>query len=101
MPLFAVICHDAPNTLDKRLAIRPRHLARLQALQAAGGLVLAGPCPVDHDDPTQGFSGSLLVVNFPDRSALDAWLAEEPFVLEGVYSHVEVKPFRQTLPEPV
>jgi uncharacterized protein len=101
MPLFAVICHDAPNTLDKRLAIRPRHIARLQALHAEGRLVLAGPCPVDHDDLTRGFTGSLLVVDFTDRTALDVWLAEEPFVLEGVYSHIDIKPFRQALPEPV
>jgi len=100
MPLFTVIATDVPNSLEKRKAHRPAHFARLQALDAAGQLVLAGPCPLDHDNPAAGFSGSLLVLNFPDRAALDAWLAEEPFVLEGIYESVVVKPFIQALPVP-
>lgn len=98
MPLFTVIATDAPNSLEQRKALRPKHLARLEALQAAGQLVLAGPFPTTHDVPPTGFTGSLLVLNFPDRAALDAWLAEEPFVLEGVYESVVVKPFIQALP---
>lgn len=98
MPLFAITCTDAPNSLDKRLAVRPRHVARLQALNEQGRVILAGPNPFNADDPSQGFHGSLLVLDFPDRTSLDAWLAEEPFVLEGVYSHVDVKPFIKTLP---
>ena len=98
MPLFSVVCHDAPNSLDKRMAVRPRHFARLKALHDNGQVLLAGPCPTDHSDSPAGFTGSLLVLDFADRAALDAWLAEEPFVLEGVYSHVDVSPFRQTLP---
>lgn len=98
MPLFALICHDAPNSHDLRAQVRPRHVARLQALQAEGRLVLAGPFPTDHSDPPTGFTGSLLVLDFANRAALDEWLAQEPFLLEGVYSHVDVKPFRQSLP---
>jgi uncharacterized protein YciI len=72
----------------------------LQALDAAGQVVLAGPCPIEHDNPSAGSSGSLLVLDFPDRAALDTWLADEPFVLEGIYESVEVKPFIQSLPQP-
>ena len=43
--LYVLIGEDAPNALDKRLAARGEHVARLQALQADGRLVLAGPCP--------------------------------------------------------
>lgn len=93
MPLFAISCTDAPNSLDKRLELRPKHLERLKALHAEGRVVLAGPCPKNHDDLSQGFYGSVLVLDFPDRAALDAWLAEEPFVLAGVYASVDVKPF--------
>ncbi len=100
MPLFTVIATDIPNSLEKRKLHRPAHFARLQALHAAGQVVLAGPCPIDHDNLTEGFSGSLLVLDFADRATLDAWLAEEPFVLEGIYESVVVKPFIQALPTP-
>lgn len=98
MPLFSIVCTDAPNSLEQRLAVRPQHLARLQALHAEGRLVLAGPNPIDHDDLGQGFTGSLLVLEFADRASVDAWLAEEPYALAGVYSSVVVSPFRQVLP---
>lgn len=98
MPLFSIVCTDAPNSLEQRLAVRPQHLARLQALHAEGRLVLAGPNPIDHDDLSQGFTGSLLVLEFADRASVDAWLAEEPYALAGVYSSVVVSPFRQVLP---
>ena len=44
-----------------RLAARGEHVARLQALQADGRLVLAGPCPaIDANDPgPAGFTGSV------------------------------------------
>ena len=59
--LYVLIGEDAPNALDKRLAARGEHVARLQALQADGRLVLAGPCPaIDANDPgPAGFTGSV------------------------------------------
>lgn len=98
MPLFSIVCTDAPNSLEQRLAARPQHLARLQALHAEGRLVLAGPNPVAHDDLSQGFTGSLLVLDFADRASLDLWLAAEPYALAGVYATIAVSPFRQVLP---
>lgn len=98
MPLFAVSCTDAPDQLAKRLEVRPRHVERLKALHANNQVILAGPCPKNPADPSEGFYGSLLVLDFPDRASLDAWLADEPYLLEGVYSHIEVKPFIQVLP---
>jgi len=96
MPLFAVIAHDVPNSIEKRLAVRPRHVARLEKLHAEGRIIVAGPLPTSHDTPPTGFSGSLFVLDFPDRASMDAWFAEEPFVLEGIYASIEVKPFLQT-----
>ncbi len=98
MPLFVVTCTDAPNSLAKRLEVRPRHVDRLKALNANGQIILAGPCPINPDANTEGFHGSLLVLDFPDRASLDAWLADEPYLLEGVYTHIDVKPFIQVLP---
>ena len=97
---YAIIAEDTPNSLEKRLAARPEHLARLQAMQAAGRLLLAGPFPaIDSVDPgPAGFSGSLIVAEFADLDAATTWANNDPFVSAGVYQNVVVKPFRKTLP---
>ncbi|MDH4284069.1 MAG: YciI family protein, partial [Gallionellaceae bacterium] len=65
--LYAIIGQDNPNSLEKRLAARPAHVARLQVLQEEGRLLLAGPFPaVDAVDPgSAGYAGSLIVAEFP------------------------------------
>lgn len=97
---YAVIAEDAPNSLEKRLEARPAHLSRLTLLQDAGRLLLAGPFPaIDSIDPgTNGYTGSLIVAEFDSLEAANIWAQEDPFVLNGVYQRVSVKPFRKTLP---
>jgi uncharacterized protein YciI len=97
---YAIMAEDSPNSLDKRLAARPQHLSRLQALQEAGRLLLAGPFPaIDSTDPgTAGFTGSLIVAEFTDLDSAKNWANDDPFVAAGVYQNVTVKPFRKTLP---
>ncbi len=98
--LYVLIGEDAPGTLDQRLAARSEHLARLQALQADGRLILAGPCPaVDSPDPgAAGFTGSVIVAEFPSLADAEAWAAADPYVTAGVFTRCTVKPFRKTLP---
>ena len=98
--LYVIIAEDSPNSLDKRLANRPAHLARLTELQNEGRLVLAGPMPaIDSVDPgPSGFTGSLIVVEFNDLETAKNWANADPFVDAGVYISVTVKPFRKTLP---
>lgn len=97
---YAIVAEDAPNSLDKRLAARPEHLARLQALQSEGRLLLAGPFPaIDSPDPgPAGFSGSLIVAAFDSLETARTWADADPFVSAGVYARVSVRPFRKTLP---
>lgn len=99
--LYAILAKDYPNSLDGRLAARPAHLARLEALQQAGRLVLAGPHPaVDSEDPgTAGFSGSLIVAQFESLQAAQDWAAADPYAAAGVYAEVLVKPFKQVFPQ--
>jgi uncharacterized protein YciI len=66
--LYAIICEELPGALERRLANRPAHVARLKELQAEGRLLLAGPHP------------------------------EDPYCLANVFSRVTVKPFKKTLP---
>ena len=98
--LYAIIARDVENSLEKRLAARPAHLKRLQQLQAAGRIVLAGPHPaIDSNDPgAAGFTGSLVVAEFDSLSAAQAWAEADPYVAAGVYGEVVVKPFKQVLP---
>lgn len=97
---YAIVAEDHPNSLDKRLAARPQHLARLQALQDEARLLLAGPFPaVDSEDPGQaGYTGSLIIAAFTSLEAAKTWAEADPFVAAGVYAKVTVKPFRKTLP---
>lgn len=98
--LYAITGQDTADSLDKRLAARPLHLARLQALQEEGRLLLAGPFPaVDSNDPgPAGFSGSLIVAEFPALATAVEWAQADPYVAAGVYANVEVKPFKKVFP---
>ncbi len=98
--LYALIGEDAPNTLEQRLAVRGEHLARLQALQAEGRLILAGPCPaVDSPDPgPAGFTGSVIVAEFDSLADAQAWADADPYTTTGVFARCTVKPFRKVLP---
>ena len=97
---YAIVAEDIENSLEKRMAARPAHLARLTELQSQGRLLLAGPFPtIDSQDPgPAGFSGSLIVAEFSDLAAAKNWAEADPFVIAGVYANVTVKPFRKTLP---
>jgi uncharacterized protein YciI len=98
---YAIIGQDVPNSLDKRVAARPAHVARLQALQSQGRLLLAGPFPaVDAMEPgAAGYSGSLIVAEFATLAAAQDWANADPYVAAGVYAQVRVQPFRKTFPQ--
>ena len=98
--LYAIIGQDTANSLEKRMAARPAHLARLQALQDEGRLLLAGPFPaVDAIDPgAAGYTGSLVVAEFASLQAAQSWADAEPYVAAGVFGKISVQPFRKVLP---
>jgi len=98
--LYAIIAEDVPGSGERRAKARPAHVERLQALQAAGRLILAGPHPaIDSPEPgPAGMTGSLIVADFASREAAIAWAAEDPYVAAGVYARVTVKPFKKAFP---
>ena len=98
--LYAIVGQDVDNSLDKRLAARPDHIARLHALRDEGRLVLAGPFPaIDSNDPgPNGFTGSLIVAEFNSMEEAQSWADADPYLETGVYASVSVKPFKQVLP---
>ena len=97
---YAIISEDVENSLPLRKAHRPEHLARLQALADEGRLLIAGPHPaLDCEDPGEaGFTGSLVVAEFPSLEEARDWADEDPYVAAGVYRQVTLKPFKLVLP---
>ncbi|MBQ0725732.1 MAG: YciI family protein [Thalassolituus oleivorans] len=97
---YAIISQDVSNSLDKRLAARPAHLLRLQELTAEGRLLVAGPHPaIDSENPGDaGFTGSLVIAEFPSLNDAQEWADADPYVSAGVYERVVVKPFKRVLP---
>jgi uncharacterized protein YciI len=93
--LFAIIAQDVDNSLTARLEARPAHVERLKVLDAQNRLTLAGPHPHALEE---GFTGSLIVADFSDLAAAQAWAAVDPYVAAGVYSKVTVKPFKKVFP---
>ena len=98
--LYAILGHDVPDSLERRLSVRPAHLERLNLLLAEGRLILAGPLPaIDSPDPgPAGFQGSLVVAEFATLDDARAWAQADPYVAAGAYAAVEVYPFRKVLP---
>ena len=97
---FAIIGTVVPDSLEKRKSARPAHVARLQQLLDEGRLLVAGPFPaIDAPDPgPAGFTGSLILADFPSQAEAEAWAKVDPYVDAGVYASVSVKPFLQALP---
>jgi uncharacterized protein YciI len=97
---YVIIGRDAADALPRRLASRGAHLARLHELRDAGRLLLAGPLPaIDAEDPgPAGFLGSLIVADFDSLTDARAWAEQDPYLAAGVYTGVEVMPFRRVLP---
>lgn len=83
---FIITAHDGENMLEKRMAVRPRHLEGMAKLGkqivCAGGLL----------DDAGKMAGSVLIVDFEDRAALDAYLQNEPYVTEQVWARIDIAP---------
>lgn len=99
--LYAIISFDIDDSAALRQSTRGAHLARLEALQSQGRLVLAGPYPaVDANDPGEaGVDGSLVVAEFESLEAAQAWADDDPYVAAAVYQQSIVKPFKQVFPQ--
>ena len=93
---YAIICEDIEDSLNLRKQVRPAHLERLENLRAEGRLLVAGPFPaIDSEDPgANGFTGSLIIADFPSLEAASNWAKEDPYCVQGVFKNVMVKPYK-------
>lgn len=95
--LYIIFATDVPDSLEKRLSVRPAHLARLQALQDQGRLLTAGPNPaIDSADyGAAGFTGSTVIAEFTSQPEAERWAEQDPYIAAGVYQSVIVKPYKR------
>jgi uncharacterized protein len=89
---FLVVARDGADdgAIERRQQTRPTHLASIAPLVEGGNVLIGGAILNDGGD----MIGSMLLVDFPDRSGLDGWLERDPYVVDGVWQEIEVTPFR-------
>lgn len=83
---FLIKAYDGADKLDKRMAVRERHLANLA--KVSGKVICAGGLL----DEEGKMKGSALIMEFERREQLDSYLASEPYILEQVWERVEAEP---------
>ncbi|MCH2547129.1 MAG: YciI family protein [Alphaproteobacteria bacterium] len=85
---FIVIAFDGtdPEAASRRLVARPAHLQMVEQATARGEQILG--VAILNDD--KKMIGSLMVMDFPSRSMLDAWLEREPYVIGKVWEKIDV-----------
>ena len=89
---FVVIARDGidADAVARRQAVRPTHLDEIRPLVDAGHILMGGAM-LDDDG---NMRGSVLMVDFPSRAELDAWIDHDPYVTGDVWRQVEIVPFR-------
>ena len=98
--LYSIVGQDVADSLAGRKEHRPAHLARLQALASTNRLLVAGPNPSKDcsDLSNTEFTGSVVIAEFESLEAAQQWASQDPYLLNGVYQSVSVKPFVNALP---
>ena len=89
---FILIAYDGtdPGAADRRLKVRQGHLDKIANLKKSGEFICGGAILNDEGK----MIGSMVIYEFPDRAALDERLKDEPYMTEGVWKKIEIKPFR-------
>jgi hypothetical protein len=86
---FIIHCTDKPGAAQLRANNRPAHVEYLKNNRAS--IFTAGPTL---SDDGEGMNGSLLIVDFPDRTAVDAFAAADPYAQAGLFDNVIIKPWK-------
>lgn len=84
---FIITAHDFPDALPRRMAVRQKHLDLVNIMRAEGKLLYAAALLNDNGD----MAGSMMVCDFPDRAALDAYLAIEPYIHGKVWDKINIQ----------
>lgn len=87
---FFLIGRDGTDAAapERRQLAREAHLDGIAELRASGKILTAAALL---DDAGQ-MTGSMLLLDFPSRKELDAWLETEAYVTGKVWESIEIAP---------
>ena len=88
---YVIIGYDAPDSADTRPLHREAHLERLRSLEQEGRLVIAGPFTDK--------SGSLMIIDAECEEDAQTFARTDPYTMHGIFTRVDVRPFKKVLPE--
>ena len=83
--------HTGPDAFDRRMAARSAHLAYAAQLKEKGQFLLGGALL----DPDGKMMGSMLMLDMETEDQLNEYLKSDPYIVQGVWDKIDVKPFRQ------
>jgi len=90
--LFVIHAMDKPDAMALRMKVRPDHLAYMKTQKA---VVMGGPMLSD-DGKT--LLGSMLLVEAPDRAAVETLSQNDPYAKAGLFESVVIRAFKKVLP---
>ncbi len=92
MPQYLILAQDDTDSeaQDRRLKARPLHLETAKKLRENGNLILGGATL----NKTENMNGSVMVVEFANETELQTWLKNDPYVTQGVWKSIKIKPFK-------
>ncbi len=94
MPMYILHAKDRPGVLQRRLSFYAAHRAFLEEQDEAGPVrvIMSGPLQTDDGET---MTGSLLLLEAPDRAAVDRFVAEDPFTHEKIWGEVSISRFHR------
>ena len=84
---WIIVTRDRDGAGELRASTRPAHRAYIWRKDLTARLLIGAP--LTRDDGATGI-GSWLLVEAPDRAAVEAFVAQDPYVLAGLPAEVHI-----------
>lgn len=92
MQQYVIIAKDGVDdeAINRRLAVRAQHLEGASILKQQNNFIIGGAML-----NKQGIMcGSVMIVQFETEHEFENWKRNEPYIINGVWQHIEIMPFK-------
>ena len=97
MPYFVFCAHDKPGAEEARARVREQHRAYIRIAQDGCRCVAGGPLM---DECGAQMTGSLLVFEARDKKAVESFVANDPYMDERIFAHIDIWQWNWGLGQP-